>query len=431
MLRLFYRLFLRLLIGLIAFGVLINYLVEPWVTQENQRQSYELARGQIYQLQQYFNPLPVAERAAALQRLQVHFGIGLSLHRSGSLALSEQEQQRLAAGQFVLQSSDGLFNTEDSRFIVPLSHGQWLQLQLQPNPAWLVWATLVANLALIVGFALLLWHWSKRHWRDLAQLGAAARDMGQGRLDVRANLPRRSDLYELAKHFDQMAAQLELLVSQQNEMIHGVAHELRTPMARMAFELDLLAASTQPDEQQQLQAELRSELHELDQLISEMLSYCRLQQQTQSPQTVAAEQWLASALADAQLEAEHFGVSLLGQATVSDCQMEPRLMARALSNLLRNALRYAQQRVEVRFEATDAGWRITVDDDGPGIAPDDRLKVFEPFTRLDESRNRASGGFGLGLAVVRRIAQWHGGSVSASQSALGGARIELIWPKLS
>ncbi|WP_051258771.1 ATP-binding protein [Chitinibacter tainanensis] len=428
MLRLFFRLYLRLILGFIVFVAGVNYALYGVMKQENLRMTRAMASGQVYQLQQYFNPLTPGARPAALTALQAHFGLQLSLHPAGGLALSRAQQRELAAGDFVVLSEDGALTSTDSALILPLQGGQWLQVTIPPDPSWLGWASLGANLVVFALLAALLWHWSSRHWRDLAQLGAAARAMGQGHLEVRADLPKKSDLHQLATHFNQMAAQLQLLVTQQNEMIHGVAHELRTPMARMAFELDLLAASSDAAEQQQLQTELRSELQELEQLISEMLSYCRLQQQAQPWQSVPAADWLASALADAELEARQYGVTLIGEAPAQHCQLEPRLLARALSNLLRNALRYATQRVEVRLTAEAQHWVLTVDDDGPGIAPDDRLRVFEPFTRLDQSRNRASGGFGLGLAVVRRIAQWHGGEVSASQSPLGGARLQLRWP---
>jgi two-component system sensor kinase ParS len=114
---------------------------------------------------------------------------------------------------------------------------------------------------------------------------------------------------------------------------------------------------------------------------------------------------------------------------VSVVAIEPQFMARALLNLLRNAIRYARQRVEVSIEHTDNGrWRLCVDDDGPGIPAADRVRIFEPFTRLDEDRSRATGGFGLGLAIVRRVAEWHHGTVEASDSPLGGARFMLSWP---
>ncbi len=119
---------------------------------------------------------------------------------------------------------------------------------------------------------------------------------------------------------------------------------------------------------------------------------------------------------------------MLMPCTPCESLLDLRLMARVLDNLVNNALRYCQQRIEIRF--TSDGFRgvLTVDDDGPGIPENERNRVFEPFVRLDPSRDRATGGCGLGLAIVSSVAVAMGGSVAARQSPLGGARFEFSWP---
>lgn len=109
--------------------------------------------------------------------------------------------------------------------------------------------------------------------------------------------------------------------------------------------------------------------------------------------------------------------------------MEPRLMELAVSNLLVNALRYAKQNVQVSVVRDHDLYRLVVEDDGEGIPEVDRAAVFRAFTRLDTSRNRKTGGFGLGLAIVARIASLHRGRVVAGSSAtLGGAKLAMEWP---
>jgi two-component system OmpR family sensor kinase len=105
-----------------------------------------------------------------------------------------------------------------------------------------------------------------------------------------------------------------------------------------------------------------------------------------------------------------------------------RLLARALGNILRNAEKYAQSRIALRARRIGQQLEITVDDDGPGIPPAEREAVFEPFYRLDRSRDRSTGGFGLGLAIARKAVVLHGGSLSAAASSLGGARFVLLLP---
>ena len=112
----------------------------------------------------------------------------------------------------------------------------------------------------------------------------------------------------------------------------------------------------------------------------------------------------------------------------AQARFEPRFMARAVTNLVRNAAKHASRRVRVGYDTTGQDCRIHVDDDGPGIAAADRERIFEPFVRLDTSRSRDTGGYGLGLAIVRRVAAWHGGGVSVESSVLGGARFTISWP---
>jgi two-component system sensor kinase ParS len=138
--------------------------------------------------------------------------------------------------------------------------------------------------------------------------------------------------------------------------------------------------------------------------------------------------WLAQVLAMCPPQGR--GVTVTPASGVESAWMEPRLMELAVSNLLANALRYARAHVRIGL-ARDNGWnRLVVEDDGEGIPEAHRSSVFHAFTRLDTSRNRETGGFGLGLAIVARIAALHRGRASADTSAnLGGARLALEWPE--
>jgi two-component system sensor histidine kinase RstB len=105
-----------------------------------------------------------------------------------------------------------------------------------------------------------------------------------------------------------------------------------------------------------------------------------------------------------------------------------RLMERVLDNLVNNALRYSENQLRISLHLNGSEASLAVEDDGPGIAPDERERVFEPFVRLDPSRDRATGGCGLGLAIVHSIAQAMGGHVSCDASELGGAKFCFSWP---
>ena len=120
---------------------------------------------------------------------------------------------------------------------------------------------------------------------------------------------------------------------------------------------------------------------------------------------------------------------MLVQLTPGDYgALDMRLMERVLDNLINNAMRYSQTKIQVSLTLNGSLACLQVDDDGPGIAVDERERVFEPFVRLDPSRDRATGGCGLGLAIVHSIASAMGGHASCESSPLGGARFSLQWP---
>jgi len=111
-------------------------------------------------------------------------------------------------------------------------------------------------------------------------------------------------------------------------------------------------------------------------------------------------------------------------------ELDLKSMPYAVTNLMRNAIKYARSRIVVSAEVVGERVRVHIDDDGIGIPPEERQSVFSAFTRLDRSRDRATGGYGLGLAIVRLVLEQHGGTASADESPLGGARFTLDWPLL-
>jgi two-component system sensor kinase ParS len=178
-------------------------------------------------------------------------------------------------------------------------------------------------------------------------------------------------------------------------------------------------------------ARMERDIAEIDELTTELLDYARLERGAPAIrlESVPAEPWLEDLLADARDQAGNpeLPVRILAEVGVESMRCEPRYMARAVVNLLRNAVMHARSTVRVSLRRENERTVIDVDDDGGGIEPRDRERLFEPFVRLDRSRARDSGGFGLGLAIVRQIARWHGGDAVISDSPLGGARVSIAW----
>lgn len=165
---------------------------------------------------------------------------------------------------------------------------------------------------------------------------------------------------------------------------------------------------------------MKSDVAELDSMASELLMYARLQHKSADVplQAQDARGWLDAVVQHAAFEAELLGVHCeVTRCDSDDVHLHPRYMTRALLNLLQNAIRHAGERVQVGLTSlAPQHYVLTVDDDGPGVPPADRERIFEPFIRLDESRARDTGGTGLGLAIVSRVAHWHNGMAQVADS---------------
>ena len=201
----------------------------------------------------------------------------------------------------------------------------------------------------------------------------------------------------------------------------------------MRFGLEMVeTASSEADLKRYLDS-MDGDLTELDKLVDEILTYARLEQGApalvlQPVDVLATVEQVVTELLPlaASVQLEHEDLSH-GRANVVDA--EERYLHRALTNLVSNALRHAASRVKVTTRVDNGRCRLTVEDDGPGIPEAYRERIFTPFLRLDDSRTRASGGYGLGLSIVRRIAYWHRGYARVETSKeLGGAAFIIDWP---
>lgn len=301
-----------------------------------------------------------------------------------------------------------------------------------PGPKDVRYVSLTVNWIIqLAAFALILAFWVRPFWRDVMALHRAADAVGEGRFDEPVGLQRRSALAQLGSAFESMKQRIARLLSSHRELTSAVSHELRNPIMRLHYRQTLARDAATLEEKDRNLDFMQGDLEELDRLADELLTYAKLEHAEPKVQleTVAAREWFADVEREAAdlVRAQGSGVRLDFQVGVDTLELEPRYMRRALSNLLSNAIRFASTRVLVTASQEAGRTVIRVEDDGVGVAPQDREKIFEPFIRLDASRDRSTGGFGIGLALVRRIAQWHGGQATVGDSPLGGARFDIAW----
>jgi len=319
-------------------------------------------------------------------------------------------------------------------------------IQLENNQTFVVlfpsyyspfsWPIILLLLIIIVGMLTLLSYLLIQSLeRRLRNIETAASRISRGELDARvSNAGDEDSISRLGVAFNSMADHIQRLMLVQKEMIHAVSHELRTPVARIRFGVQMIEDCPS---QQELEKQVRGidgDIQELDELIDEILTYARLEQggpilAFQEADVSAIVEQVVSEQSSVKPEMSIFSEYKKGSEIWKISEVEARYIHRSIQNLVGNATRYADSKVKVVCVFDSETCRIDVEDNGPGIPESDWESVFTPFARLDDSRTRSSGGYGLGLSIVRRILYWHGGQAFLGRSEMGGAKFSLVWPR--
>ena len=284
---------------------------------------------------------------------------------------------------------------------------------------------LVALAAAIAVFMLCWLPFIRGLSRSISRLTVNTGRIAQG--DFENHLPenRRDEIGQLSVSINRMAERLSGFVTGQKRFLGDIAHELSAPIARIQFALGILEQRA-TDDQQEAVKDLHEEIAQMSGLVGELLSFSKAGLDAVSTTLVATE---IAPLAQQAAAREAAGGA---QITVDVPQpvkaiAEPNLLLRALSNLIRNAVRYAGADGPITISASqDAhGVLIAVSDSGPGLPPDELDRVFTPFYRLDASRNRSTGGAGLGLAIVKSCVEASGGTVQCRNREPHGLEVEI------
>ncbi|MGY3861290.1 two-component system sensor histidine kinase RstB [Aeromonas lacus] len=420
--RLFIQFYL-LLIGCFTLAILLVGVVYQ-VTAERAGDRYleRMMQGSLGLLTDELARIPPERWPDRLAEQSSQFTLPLKVGKLAHQPLASEDQAFLAAGNIVIVEEDDTFlqripDTDQVLIVGPVPYLSYLH-----ELHW-VDVGLLLIIGLSLGLPILLW--LRPHWRGLLQLEQTARRVGDGDLSCRTNLPPGSSLARVGRTFDQMTAQLQAMLTSRKQLTDAIAHELRTPLVRLRYRLAMLDPAPAAEEQLALERDLGA----LDSLIEEMLTYAKLDRPELPLQRDELElgSWAEHHLGDWQaLRPEKHLTLALPPIKMPWCG-DHRLLTRAVENLIGNALRYAESEVTLSISRLQENYLLEVSDDGPGIDPALAHQIFEPFVRLDQSRDRRTGGTGLGLAIVRSIALHHGGDV-ALLPAGKGARFCLTLP---
>ena len=298
-------------------------------------------------------------------------------------------------------------------------------IRLKLMPIWLkVIIALLASLTLSFIF-------SRNLIAPINHLKQAAIKLSDGDLTARAEIdPNRQDeLGVLGRDFNSMASQLEQLISAQKRLLADISHELRSPLTRLKMATGLAQMQT-PEENQTYLLRIEKEANQLDKMIADVLQVSRLEAKSQalSLHQQSLQIIIDHVLNDAQFEAKQTNKQLIinGQLNV-DIYCDESLIASALENVLRNAIKYAEQTITLTLSLSDAIY-IEISDDGPGVEPQNLGKLCEPFFRQSDARDRTSGGTGLGLAIAKNAIVAHSGSLTLHNKQPSGLCVRIALP---
>lgn len=297
--------------------------------------------------------------------------------------------------------------------------GQWITTAAPLPPGgervvgWLMFQTIV-----LYGFVLIAVLWiGGRLARPLAELRAAAAGFSRDSAASPIVEQGPSDIRRLIAAFNAMRTRITAMLDEKDRMLGAIGHDLRTPLASLRVRSELV-------EDEAERARMAATIDEMNRTLDDILSLARLGRPSEPEQRVDLPGLIDSVID----EFEDLGADVtFGEADRLAVTMRPTLIKRALRNLIENALKYGERaRIAVRPDGARA--LVEVDDDGPGIPEGEIERMFEPFTRLEASRSRETGGSGLGLALARAIVQAHGGTLELSNRPDGGLRATMALP---
>ena len=371
---------------------------------------------------------PDKERSKQLKRLQQYFNYTIKTGDRNSLDIDKQQFNRVNKGEVVVTLSKDHHGQDAvklySRF---KSTRQYLVVGPIPiynaTPIWLMITLLILALGIT---AIVIYSLVKSLERRMSSISNTVLNFGPETLDSRVDASSEDALGDLAKGINVMAARIQALIHDQKDIARAISHELKTPIARMKFRIEMLRGIVDKNVSAKLD-KLNNDILELDKLVEELLLFQMLDS-THAPiknqinltkivKTTADEIYEPYQIIELERSIPASDIVIAGDKTY---------LRRMIQNLLINAFKHAQGKVKLEVKSHPI--EIKIGDDGEGIPKDQRERIFSSFVRLDSSRNRQTGGFGLGLAIIDRIARLHNAEVAVSDSEYGGALFTVTFP---
>lgn len=422
--QVFIRFYLTVVLCFLGSSLLIGGFYKQMIERTNQRYLSDMFLSTVSLIEKELGDLPPSMWHDEASRLRGKLPVPVEIDSLDAYVLSDENKAALARGDIILLQDRGLYlhrihKTQQMVVLGPISFLEHLD--------GISWPDILALVLMCLALGVPTWLWLRPFWRDLIQVIRQSRRLGAGDFTVRVSVDDSSPLAALGTNFNRMAHDVEELTASRRAMIDAVSHDLRTPLARLRYRLEAIKAGA--NSQTQVEG-IERDLGQIDQLIDEWLTMSSLDspQLRMEVQPLEMVPWIQRLLNEYTLDGiEPTFENASGEANPM-LDVDSYYFGRAVSNLLSNARRYGGKQIHLTLLWQEGTASLHIDDNGDGIPVEDRARLLQPFTRLEGSRNKATGGFGLGLAIVAMIMRGHGGAVSIHDAPSGGARLSLTWP---
>ncbi|MDK2776591.1 MAG: HAMP domain-containing histidine kinase [Pseudomonadota bacterium] len=424
---LFFKIFLWFW-GVIFVAMWAAVLTNDWIEEDYYRQASQRELMHLVQMMDRERPI-IAEGRKLWRKFRPGWNlVAVPVDMLSQLPhdLEEFVEQAAAEDAVLWGQNDGWLMIgplqRQNYLYIAVTRTGW-QSVLDNENRWLVPAAVVVVVTLLC--FILAWSLTG----PIRRLQTTVRQLGDGNFDVsglRRDLYRHDEIGSLAGEVVDMAGALQRLLHSHQQLLRDVSHELRSPLTRLQIALGI---ARKKDSDGLLAAEhnrIERAVGQVDALVSQILDLARLQQQDSQalqtePRSLAAQ--IRLWLQDAELEIAQRKLTLQADLTADAfrCDWDWILIERAFDNLLRNAIRFSPEggRLTVRVRIRGEKVAITVTDEGPGVPAEELQRIFDPFTQVDPARDHAAGGYGIGLALVKRIVELHGGIINAANASPG------------
>ncbi|MDO6637892.1 ATP-binding protein [Pseudoalteromonas carrageenovora] len=365
--------------------------------------------------------IPTPERSSYVKQLAQEFDILIDYKPNESLALppSLLLQMHTPDG-LILEDQQGFYMLYSSEILNPFHLSMRLDKHSDGEQRNDIMLTLLFYAGLCVFMGFIIAPLAKR----LTVLNEAAKKFASGNVQARIKVSHFTYIKDVELTFNRMASQIEKLVAENKLMASSLSHDIRTPIACLRFGLDAALDSHDEHKIKQYLARMENDLDHMESMLSSYLAFATLEQNANklTYSSTNIKPYLEDILVQLapKLESQMLSVQLNSSDDLISADLH--WLARAITNLLTNACDFASQYIYLSAKLYEQQLIITVEDDGPGIARENFNNVFSPFFREEDHRNRADKSYGLGLAIVAKVADWHHGNVKVTKSnQLGGA----------